>query len=78
VCANRIRKSIGAETTFSYDHIAPEDMQAKLLQITGKVWRQCEATAVRGRTVTLKVKFADFQILTRSRTCPDIVADQLT
>jgi len=78
VCANRIRKSVGAETTFSYDLIAPEDMQAKLLQITGKVWRQCEATAVRGRTVTLKVKFADFQILTRSRTCPDIVADHLT
>ncbi|MGA9488501.1 MAG: DNA polymerase IV, partial [Methylocella sp.] len=78
VCANRIRKSIGAETTFSYDLIAPEDMQAKLLQITGKVWRQCETTAVRGRTVTLKVKYADFQIVTRSRTCPDIVADQLT
>ena len=33
---------------------------------------------MRGRTVTLKVKYADFQILTRSRTCPDIVADQLT
>ncbi|MGA7657406.1 MAG: DNA polymerase IV [Methylocella sp.] len=78
VCANRIRKSVGAETTFSYDLIAPEDMQAKLLQITGKVWRQCETTAVRGRTVTLKVKYTDFQILTRSRTCTDIVADQLT
>lgn len=33
-----------------------------------KVWRHCEAKALHGRTVTLKVKYADFQQITRSRT----------
>jgi DNA polymerase-4 len=32
------------------------------------VWRYCEGSGVRGRTVTLKVKFANFQLITRSRT----------
>jgi DNA polymerase-4 len=35
--------------------------------IIDKVWRYCEGTGVRGRTVTLKVKYADFQQVTRSR-----------
>ena len=33
-----------------------------------KVWRHCEATTIRGRTVTLKAKYADFRQITRSRT----------
>jgi DNA polymerase-4 len=78
VCANRIRKSIGAENTFPHDLIAHEDMQAKLQPIIDRVWRECEATAQRGRTVTLKVKYADFQIIARSRSCRDIVPDQMT
>jgi DNA polymerase IV len=32
------------------------------------VWRYCEGSGIRGRTITLKVKFANFQIITRSRT----------
>ena len=32
------------------------------------MWRYCEGSGIRGRTVTLKVKFANFQIITRSRT----------
>ena len=39
-----------------------------------KVWRHCEATGSRGRTVTLKVKFADFEIISRSRSVPSAVA----
>ena len=37
-------------------------------EIAGKVWAYCEGSGMRGRTVTLKVKFANFQIITRSRT----------
>ncbi|WP_426536686.1 hypothetical protein [Bradyrhizobium sp. McL0615] len=33
-----------------------------------KVWRHCEEKGSRGRTVTLKVKFADFELISRSRT----------
>ena len=32
-----------------------------------KVWRHCEITGARGRTATLKVKFSDFELITRSR-----------
>src|ERR1700736_4144540 len=39
-----------------------------LQPIIEKVWRTCEGAEIRGRTVTLKVKYADFQQITRSRT----------
>jgi DNA polymerase IV len=42
-------------------------MRAELNPLVDKVWAYCDSTGVRGRTVTLKVKFADFQIITRSR-----------
>jgi DNA polymerase-4 len=35
-----------------------------------KVWRYCETSHIHGRTVTLKVKFADFEVITKSRTQP--------
>jgi DNA polymerase IV len=73
---DRIRKSVGAENTFEKDLIGFEDMKAALQPIVDKVWRHCEQTGVRGRTVTLKVKFSDFQQITRSRTMPDYVERQ--
>ena len=42
-------------------------MRAELQPILDKVWRWCESTGARGRTVTLKVKYADFRQITRSR-----------
>jgi len=75
VLANRVRKSVGAENTFPRDLTSLEDMQAELEPLTEKVWRYCDATGVRGRTVTLKVKYADFQIITRSRSFSAPVAD---
>jgi DNA polymerase-4 len=65
---DRIRKSIGAENTFEKDLESFEEMKVVLEPIIDKVWRHCEQTGVRGRTVTLKVKFSDFQQITRSRT----------
>jgi DNA polymerase-4 len=67
VRANRIRKSIGAETTFSSDLTEFEIMAAELGPLIDKVWRYCEGSGSRGRTVTLKVKFNDFEIVTRSK-----------
>ena len=67
VRANRIRKSVGAENTFSTDLTELDAMVAELEPLIDKVWRHCEGTGNRGRTVTLKVKFADFEIITRSR-----------
>jgi DNA polymerase IV len=40
------------------------------------VWRHCQDKGTRGRTVTLKVKFADFEIIFRSQSLPDLVSDR--
>jgi DNA polymerase IV len=76
VRANRIRKSIGAENTFIEDLHAFDAMCDALRPIFDKLWRHCEASTIRGRTVTLKVKFSDFQTITRSRTLPAAVASR--
>jgi len=68
VRSDRIRKSIGAENTFFDDLTAFEAMREALMPILDKLWRHCETSDIRGRTVTLKVKYADFQVITRSRT----------
>jgi DNA polymerase-4 len=68
VRADRIRKSVGAENTFPADLFTYEAARDALQEIVDKVWGYCERSGIRGRTVTLKVKFANFQIMTRSRT----------
>ena len=70
VRANRIRKSVGAENTFSIDLSDLESMVSELQPLIDKVWRHCEDKGSRGRTVTLKVKFNDFEIITRSKSVP--------
>lgn len=76
VRANRTRKSVGAENTFSTDLTEADAMIAELEPLIDKVWRHCESVGTRGRTVTLKVKFADFEIITRSRSVSSAVANR--
>jgi len=73
VKADRIRKSIGAETTFAKDLTDLAEMRDALRPIIGKVWRYCESSGARGRTVTLKVKFFDFELITRSRSTANVL-----
>src|SRR6201985_26176 len=65
--ANPMRKSVGGENTLSSELTEFEALLAELEPLIDKVWRHCESTGNRGRTVTLKVKFFDFEIITRSR-----------
>jgi DNA polymerase-4 len=74
VRADRIRKSVGAENTFSRDLHDFESMRDALLPILDRLWRHCETAGIRGRTVTLKVKYADFQLITRSRSLTGPIA----
>ena len=74
VRADRIRKSLGAENTFPDDLFAFEAARDALRPIIEKVWRHCAGAGVRGRTVTLKVKYADFRQITRSRTSAAFIA----
>jgi DNA polymerase-4 len=76
VCANRIRKSVGAETTFSGDLFTLDEARAALEPLIGKVWSYCEESSIRGRTVTLKARYADFRQVTRSRTVEAPVASR--
>jgi DNA polymerase-4 len=76
VRANRIRKSVGAENTFANDLTDFEAMLAELQPLIDKVWRHCEDKGTRGRTVTLKVKFADFELISRSRTVAGAVSSR--
>nr|WP_316227969.1 DNA polymerase IV [Bradyrhizobium sp. SZCCHNR3015] len=76
VRADLIRKSVGAENTFTRDLTELESMMSELLPLIDKVWRHCENKGMRGRTVTLKVKFADFELITRSRTLAGAVGSR--
>ncbi len=72
---DRPRKSSGAETTFGTDLRDPLDIEPRLMRLAQDVWQWCEASGGRGRTVVVKVKYADFQIVTRSRTLAQPVSD---
>jgi DNA polymerase-4 len=76
VRADRIRQSVGAENTFSTDLAEFEAMVSELKPLIDKVWRHCEDKGARGRTVTLKVKFADFELISRSRTVVGAIASR--
>jgi DNA polymerase-4 len=67
---DRIRKSVGGENTFERDLWTLDDMRAELQHVLDKVWSYCEQAGMRGRTITLKVKFQDFEQITRSRSFP--------
>nr|WP_148908705.1 DNA polymerase IV [Sphingobacterium composti Yoo et al. 2007 non Ten et al. 2007] len=70
---NRISKSIGAEDTFETDLFELEDMLLELKALSEKVEKRLTAKSSQGRTVTLKIKFADFTQITRSRTTPSYI-----
>ncbi len=64
-------KSISHETTFAQDIADAEVLRAWLLELTEQVARRLRRHALRGRTVVLKVRFADFRTVTRSQTLPE-------
>jgi DNA polymerase-4 len=73
---NRERKSSGSETTFERDLLQDAEIEAGVLGQAEEVWAWCERAQEFGRTVTVKVKYADFQTITRSRSFPSIVDAQ--
>ncbi len=65
---NRIRKSIGAETSFAKNLTDRTQMLLQLEQIAETVKQRLDKHQTGGRTLTLKVKFSDYQQITRSKT----------
>ncbi len=74
VNADQKRKSIGAETTFAQDLLQWHEVGPAVAPLLAKVWTAYARAGLAGRTVTVKVKYADFQLITRSRSVPDPIA----
>lgn len=74
VAAHRVRKSVGGERTFSEDIGSGAALRETLENIITIVWERIEASGAKGRTVTLKLKFTDFQIMTRAASLPHWVS----
>ena len=64
-------KSIGAENTFGSDVDDPAVISRELLRLSERTAARLRASAQVGRTVSIKVRFADFTTITRSRTLPE-------
>ena len=62
---------MGANETFGRDTDDRDVIVRELLRLTAKVTGRMRVAGVAGRTVTLKVRFADFTTITRSRTLPE-------
>ena len=64
---NRVRKSVGCERTYGEDLLLDQALYDALERIIDTAWQRIENNQVSGRTVTLKLKYADFRQITRSR-----------
>ena len=73
---NRTRKSLAAERTFNENLSSEIFMLEKLDKIAKEVSRRLEKSKVAGKTVTLKIKYSDFTLQTRSKTLPYFVSDK--
>lgn len=76
VVPDRPRKSFGSETTYSRDLADPEEIEAGVEALGVEVWKWCEKNEALGRTVTLKVRYADFQQITRSRSAAEPISSR--
>ncbi|WP_178991651.1 DNA polymerase IV [Winogradskyella schleiferi] len=73
---NRIRKSLAAERTFSENLSSEIFMLEKLEHIAEEVSRRLTKSKVSGKTITLKIKYSDFTLQTRSKTLPYFVGEK--
>jgi DNA polymerase-4 len=67
---DRAAKSIGHEETYAKDHYSRDSLRKEALRLADGVANRLREADVAGRTVTLKVRFASFETITRSRTVP--------
>jgi DNA polymerase IV len=67
VVADQRRKSLGAETTFAHDLLTWEEVAPALEPVFAKLWGAYSRHGLTARTVTVKIKYANFRQITRSR-----------
>ncbi len=76
VRSNRIRKSVGGERTFHEDISNASDLHETMDRIVDIVWERIVRAKAKGRTVTLKLKYNDFTLMTRARSLSRLVTDK--
>lgn len=74
----REAKSVGAEDTFPYDLTSVEEMQDELLKISRTVCNRLLKKGLKGRTITLKIKYHDFKQVTRGHSFDEGIDDRET
>ena len=75
---HRETKSVASEDTFEKDLDDPAALAAELEKIAGRLVQRLERYQLKGRTITLKVKFSDFKQITRNQSYPQQVGDYPT
>lgn len=73
---NRIRKSLGAERTFDENISSEIFMLERLSNIAEEIERRLKKSNVAGKTITLKIKYSDFSLHTRSKTLPYFISSR--
>lgn len=76
VKAERVAKSVAAEHTFSENLTSEIFMLQKLEKTAGELERRLKKYQIAGKTVTLKIKYSDFTLQTRSKTLPYFISDK--
>jgi len=72
---DRQRKSIGSEDTFLEDIFDLDKARAETATLAERVWGHLDGKSMTARSVTVKIKYADFQQITRSKTLPEPFAN---
>jgi len=76
VKAHRIPKSVGAERTFNENLSSEIFMLERLDHIAEELEKRLAKSGIAGKTVTLKIKYSDFRLQTRSKTLPAFISDK--
>mgnify|MGYP000667972812 FL=1 len=73
---NRKIKSVGAERTFGENLSSEIFMEERLQSIAKELEKRLQKSKISGKTITLKIKYSDFTLQTRSKTLPYFVSDK--
>jgi DNA polymerase-4 len=73
---NRKIKSVGAERTFSENLSSEIYLEERLLNIAKELENRLKKSKIAGKTITLKIKYSDFTLQTRSKTMPYFITDK--
>jgi DNA polymerase-4 len=76
VSPERIQKSVGAERTFNENISSEVFLEGKIIALAEELSKRLGRSKLSGKTITLKLKYADFNTQTRSKTLPYFIADK--